>query len=121
MFVCIMTIILPISIVLLVLITLGLLNGQFQEYLGNCEVKPEKIMCVALAPPPIFHPKEQIPDYIKNRIVIIVHENDLVPRFSIANVAKIVATIREIEKFSLTHKNCFKVWVIYKTTFYCLY
>ena len=112
-----MTIILSISIVLLVVITLSLLNGQYKDYLGNYEIKPEKIMCVALAPPPIFHPKEQIPDDIKNRIVIIVHENDLIPRLSVANMSKIVATIRGIEKFNLSYKNCFKVWVTYKTTF----
>ena len=77
-----------------VLITMGLLKGHYNN------IKTNNIQCIALAAPPVFRSESEIPD-MKNHIKNFVNRNDIVPRLSLANMAKIVAMARAIDEIEL--------------------
>ena len=76
------------------LITLELLTSNL---LGGREVR-----CVALAPPPVFRSEHSLPAKISSAIQIYVNKNDLVPRLSLASVAKLLATVTEVDSLGLS-------------------
>ena len=64
--------------------------------LGEREVR-----CVALAPPPVFRSDLSLPSNISSAIQIYVNNFDLVPRLSMASVARLLATVREVDGLGL--------------------
>jgi len=76
------------------LITMELMRSNL---LGGREVR-----CVALAPPPVFRSDLALPSNISSAIQIYVNNYDLVPRLSMASVARLLATVREVDSLGLS-------------------
>ena len=67
-----------------ILLTLDLLQGELASSLPeNTEVR-----CYAYAPPPVFRPGrfgDELPDSVRDRIVIVINNHDCIPRMSLGN------------------------------------
>jgi len=77
-----------------------------QLKLGEAEYIPEgtEIHCLALAPPPVFRPGKDLPEEMQNNIKILIFNNDLVPRLSLANLALLVVKLRQVDGLKIpTH------------------
>ena len=69
------------------------------KLLRNNDFPGKEIKCIAFGAPPIYH--GHLDDRISNAIENWVHENDLIPRLSIYNVIKLLATARRIDQLNL--------------------
>ena len=69
----------------------------FVIYLSISLLTNLKIKCVALAPPPVFRSNFINPRFKRN-IHIFINENDVVPRLSLHNIAKLMTLVRMIDK-----------------------
>ena len=64
---------------------------------------PSRILCIALAPPPVYRSDTPLPSEVIKKIEIYINNNDCVPSLSIAVVAKLSAMMKSVDdlKFSL--------------------
>ena len=88
-----------------ILITMAILSGSFKQIV---DPKFTKIKCVALAPPPVYRTASNLAKFNQN-INIYINGNDCVPRLSLANMAKLLATLREIDKESISIQDTLKI------------
>jgi len=86
-----------------VLITMGILKKQYPVV-----PKGTKIQCLALAPPPVYRTRKS-PEIFRNNIDIFINGNDVVPRLSLANMAKLLAMLRALDKVDLNIQEYLKI------------
>jgi len=60
-----------------------------------------KVECLALAPPPIYRSSTELSDEIKKNLKIIIFNNDIVPRLSLANIAKMLRVLRKMDDLNV--------------------
>ncbi len=63
---------------------------------------PSRILCIALAPPPVYRSNTPLPRDVVKRIEIYINNNDCVPSLSIAVIAQLSAMMKAVDdlKFS---------------------
>ena len=86
-----------------VLITMGILKNLY-----SVVPKGTKIQCLALAPPPVYRARKS-PKIFKDNIDIFINGNDVVPRLSLANMAKLLAMLRAFDKVDLNIQDYLKI------------
>ena len=89
-----------------ILITMAILSGNFKQIV---DPKHTQIKCIALAPPPVYRSTNLKSSKFNENINIFVNGNDCVPRLSLANMAKLLATLRAIDKISLSVQDTLKI------------
>ena len=88
-----------------ILISMAILSGSFKQIV---DPNLTKIKCVALAPPPVYRTASNLAKF-NQHINIYINGNDCVPRLSLANMAKLLATLREIDKESISIPDTLKI------------
>lgn len=88
-----------------ILISMAILSGSFKQIV---DPNLTKIKCVALAPPPVYRSASNLAKF-NQHINIYINGNDCVPRLSLANMAKLLATLREIDKESISIQDTLKI------------
>ena len=81
-----------------VLITMELLRSD--EF--NILPPGVSVRCVALAPAPVYRTIGEISELYRDNINIYINDRDCVPTLSLGSVAKLLATLREIDDLELT-------------------
>ncbi len=63
---------------------------------------PSRILCIALAPPPVYRSSTPLPNDVIKKIEIYINNNDCVPSLSIAVIARLSAMMKAVDdlKFS---------------------
>ena len=89
-----------------ILISMAILSGSFKQIV---DPNLTKIKCVALAPPPVYRTASNLAKF-NQHINIYINGNDCVPRLSLANMAKLLATLREIDKESISIQDTLKIF-----------
>ena len=89
-----------------ILITMAILSGNFKQIV---DPKHTQIKCIALAPPPVYRSANLKSSKFNENINIFVNGNDCVPRLSLANMAKLLATLRAIDKISISVQDTLKI------------
>ena len=74
---------------IVVLLTMDLLMGDISRTLPSST----DILCYAFAPPPVYRPdvgmlftEGQLPDGVRDKIAIIIHSHDCIPRTSLGEI-----------------------------------
>merc|ERR1719242_2770054 len=87
-----------------VLLALELLVGE-----GAAALPPStEVCCLALAPPPVYRAKSSwlwdtsLPPIVRERVDIIVHRHDCVPRMCLGSLARLVASLRAIDQLDIS-------------------
>jgi hypothetical protein len=91
-----------------VLITMDIITGHLSEIVP----KKTSVHCVALAPPPVYRisdTKKILPHEFREKIKIYINGNDVVPRLSLANMAKLMAMLRSIDQVPMTVQDHLKI------------
>jgi len=89
-----------------ILITMAILSGNFKQIV---DPNLTSIKCIALAPPPVYRSTDLQASQLNQNINIFVNGNDCVPRLSLANMAKLLATLRAIDKINLSVQDTLKI------------
>jgi hypothetical protein len=69
---------------------------------NELNIDKDRLKCIALAPPPVFHPS-RLPDQISNKIEIYIHGNDCVPSLSLAVIKKLLLTMEKVDNLKLSY------------------
>ena len=84
---------------------MAMLSGKFLEIV---DPNSTKIKCIALAPPPVYRSNSKTSKFNQN-INIFINGNDCVPRLSLANMAKLLATLRAFDQISISIQDTLKI------------
>ena len=87
-----------------ILIAMSLLSRQ---NLDIVDPNQTEIKCVALAPPPVYRARNSSP--YQDHINIFINGNDIVPRLSLANLAKLLAMCRAVDQIDLKIQDHLKI------------
>merc|ERR1712156_850514 len=89
-----------------ILITMSILSGNFKQIV---DPKHTQIKCIALAPPPVYRSTNLKSSKFNENINIFINGNDCVPRLSLANMAKLLATLRAFDQISISIQDTLKI------------
>lgn len=68
-----------------------------------------KVKAYAIGPPPVYRSEEPLPAMFKDNMDILINNNDCVPRLSVATIARLLRSVREVDKLEFTVAEVFQM------------